>query len=324
MFDFVSKMRNNDVAHEEISQMVQKIKNGDEMNLDKHLTDDKLCIIHYASKYGSGRDVRFLLNKVNLEAQDENNLRPIHYACKYGKLSIVKLLLNKVDLEAQDENKKRPIHYACWYGNSKIVQLLLNKVDLEAQDEDKNRPINIACNKNHFKIFKLLFKRVDLEVGNYSKQRPIHYACISGNKKIVKMLISKNVDLEAKNIYDYRPIHIACMYNHTEIVKLLLNRVDLNVACRENIYPIHNALWCNHAFWRNNIDMIKLLVDGFISDKIYATKSLVNLDRLSKDLHLLNMASDKKVSEFIFKKIEAINRTLFIKIEKNYSDVRFI
>ena len=127
---------------------------------------------------------------------------------------------------------------------------------------------------------------------NYCKQRPVHYECIDDNKKNDKMLISRNVDLENKNMRYPRPIHIACMHNH-------------NFSC-------------------NNIDMIKLLVDGFISDKIYATKSLVNLDRLSKDLHLLNMASDKKVSEFIFKKIEAINRTLFIKIEKNYSDVRFI
>jgi ankyrin repeat protein len=188
-----------------------------------------------------------------------------------------------VELEAKDNIGWRPMHYAFCGGYVEIVKLLLDKVDLEAKDNDG--------------------------------WRPIHHACYRGYVEIVKLFLDK-VDFEAKDNLGRRPIHCACYKSHVEIVKLLLNKVDLEAEDINGCRPIH------HACCISSVENVKLLVDGFISDKIYAIIPKVKLNcRNKQNKTPLELTVNSYIREFLKMKLEAVNRTLFVKINQNYTDI---
>lgn len=187
---------------------------------------------------------------------------------------------------------------------------------MESCDECGCRLIHHACERGHVEIVKLLLDKVDLESVEYNGRRPIHYACIHGNVEIVKMLLDK-VNLEtADNIY-WKPIHYSCLEGHVEIVKILLDRVNIEAKDGRNFRPIHFACFGNH------LEVVKLLVDGFISDKIYATLPKVKLGcKTYSGGTELELIKDENIKKYILAKIEISNRTIFIKPNKNYYDIK--
>jgi ankyrin repeat protein len=131
----------------------------------------------------------------------------------------------------------------------------------------------------------------------------------------VKLLLDK-VELEAKDSDGRRPMHLACIEGHVEIVKLLLDKVDLEVQNDNGERPIH------YACYIDSVEIVKLLVDGFISDKIYATVPKIKLNYRDKHNKMaLELAVNNCIREFLQMKLEAINRTLFAKINQNYVDI---
>jgi hypothetical protein len=93
------------------------------------------------------------------------------------------------------------------------------------------------------------------------------------------------VNLEVEDCFKYRPIHWACS--------------------------------------SGNIRTVKLLVHGFISDKIYSFPSKVNLRCLTNNNKTpLDLTFSDKIREFIQTKLEMENRTIFIK-KDNFYDIQF-
>jgi ankyrin repeat protein len=164
-----------------------------------------------------------------------------------------------------------------------IVKFLLDRVNLEEKDKNGSIAIHYACEKGYVEIVKLLLDKTDLEAKDNNGRRPIHHACYGGHVEIVKLLLDK-VNLEAEHNNGWRPIHLACIEGHVEIVKLL--------------------------------------VDGFITDKIYATVPKVKIDCHNKQNKTpLELAVNSCTHEFLQMKLEAVNRTLFAKINQNYPDI---
>jgi hypothetical protein len=94
--------------------------------------------------------------------------------------------------------------------------------------------------------------------------------------------------------------------------------VDLEAENKKGLRPIHIA--CG----RKNLDIVKLLVDGFISDKIYGTIPKVNINRKNKNGYSpLDLITDEEIKKFINRKLDILKRTIFVKINKNYYDICF-
>jgi hypothetical protein len=70
------------------------------------------------------------------------------------------------------------------------------------------------------------------------------------------------------------------------------------------------------------VEIVKLLIDGFVSEKIYSFPPKVKLDCLTNYGKLpLDFAKSDEIKKFIKERINAANKTLFNKIYIKYMDV---
>ena len=92
-----------------------------------------------------------LINKAELEWQDELKCTPLHLACKKGSIDAVMLLLqNRANIYAQDHRQWTPLHYAAYNGHARICNALLK---WEA-DNDLLRDIRSTQNRIAFNLCK--------------------------------------------------------------------------------------------------------------------------------------------------------------------------
>jgi hypothetical protein len=66
-----------------------------------------------------------------------------------------------------------------------------------------------------------------------------------------------------------------------------------------------------------------MLIDGFVGDKIYGTKSKVKLNYLS-DIFFVNSFVKKEIIQFIKEKMELMKKTLFSELVEYYYDLYFV
>ena len=88
-------------------------------------------------------------NSVDLEYQDQNNLRPIHIICRLATSETIKLIIEKgVDLECENNKKWRPIHIICAYGTRESIRLLVDKkVNLDCESIDGVKPFHLLFDR---------------------------------------------------------------------------------------------------------------------------------------------------------------------------------
>ena len=67
-----------------------------------------------------------LINKAEMEWQDDLKSTPLHLACKRGSLEAVCLLLQSgASIYAQDHRQWTPLHYAAYNGHPRVCNTLL-------------------------------------------------------------------------------------------------------------------------------------------------------------------------------------------------------
>jgi ankyrin repeat protein len=221
----------------------------------------------------------------------------VHEACRKGDINLLKSLAETVDLSERDNHNWTPIHYACYMGNVEIVEFLIDKVNLEVENDHKWKPIHCACCYGHADIVKLLLDRVELEAEDDNGWRPIHYACYYGHVEIVRLLLDR-VNLEATTKKGYRPIH--CIF-------ISINEIEF---------------FDKYFSTKILIEITKLLIDGFISDKIYHTLPKIDLFcSIENGKTLLELTNNTELLEFIETKMRIVKRTLFPCKKENFCDI---
>jgi ankyrin repeat protein len=212
-----------------------------------------------------------------------------------------------------DAKGKGVLHHACESQNVEIIKELINrKVDINLRDSNEYTAFNIACENGYIEIVELLLAN-GASMDSPSCISSLCIACRSDNTDLVKLLLRKGLN---PNFVCNKtlPIHICCYNQNIEVIKLLLLKTDkIDVEDKNNFTPLTIAIRNNH------LAMVKLVVDGFISDKIYRITLLSDIFSV-----YVNSIKNTQIREYIQSKIELYRKTVFTNISSNYQDIVII
>jgi len=128
------------------------------------LTNHSLTDIFDAVRYGSVKDVKYFIEKLEKEGIDVNTkiyfgMTPLHYAAAWNSLDVVQYLLSQnVDVNAtanvgfyNDENGWTPLHAAISNNSVEVVKcLILHGANVSAEVDYYWTPLHVAAYRNYF------------------------------------------------------------------------------------------------------------------------------------------------------------------------------
>jgi ankyrin repeat protein len=243
----------------------------------------------------------------------------IHFACLYGNMEIFNLLSknSSVDLNAPIINNDRPIHIACEKGFIDIVKILLDRgINYNQINNNNNTPFSIACNKGNLEIAKLLIDYgANIELGENIIDTFIN-VCYNGYVKTAKWMFYKfklrKIDWKKSN-----PLHKNSKEGNLEMIDFLLKKFPkINIMDNIGMKPIF------YAIQHNKIDAVKILDDGFVSDKLYRIPMITDIR--SMKINMKKLKNKKDIYNYIVGKLELYNRTIFIKKTDYFFDIDLI
>ncbi len=161
----------------------------------------------------------------DLNAGDQEGLRPIHYAAFMGDPALMALVISKgADVDtANNVVGAAPIHIAARGGNAPMIKLLGSKgVNLEIKNKDGLSPLLMSVNSGNIETVRLLS---DLGASpdnrNPEGNTPLLLAALNGAPEMVKLLLDKGADVDVKNQRGGTPYSVASREGHTHITQLL-------------------------------------------------------------------------------------------------------
>ena len=161
--------------------------------------------IHVAAKSGDLEKVKALL-KANPDLvsskDDKFGGTPLHLAAATGHKDVAELLLiNKADVNAQDNNSNTPLHVAAFYGQKEVLELLLaNKANVNAKESDGTTPLLVAVQHGYKDMAELLLaSKADVNAEDNYGSTPLHAAARHGYKDMAELLLVNKADVNAKS-----------------------------------------------------------------------------------------------------------------------------
>uniref|UniRef100_A0A670YU25 Uncharacterized protein n=1 Tax=Pseudonaja textilis TaxID=8673 RepID=A0A670YU25_PSETE len=150
----------------------------------------------------------------------------LHRAAAEGDLGELRHLLQKHDLNEQDQAGRTPLHFACANGYTDIVTFLVdNKCQLDICDKEKRSPLMkaVECQQEFCAIY-LLEHGADPNLKDIDNNTALHFAACNSNVSLAKYLIEKKADIEAQNKDGCTPLIVAVAENNREMVEFLLQQ----------------------------------------------------------------------------------------------------
>ena len=223
-----------------------------------HLTEDKLSMIHYASKYGSLNTVKLLLKRRPdlLNSKDIFNRTPICFAVVYNHLNLVKYLANcGADLTIAVNNPThpthgyRPVHWAAFKGRLAILQCLIeHRADINVLvGADEYHLIHIASIQGHVEVVLFLLDKNPnlLNITDAYNQTPVIWAACEGHVTLVRRLAILHADLTVATntpkdeTHGYRPIHWAFARKRFDVARCLIKEHRVSISTRVGAMQYH-------------------------------------------------------------------------------------
>ncbi|MDR2642497.1 MAG: ankyrin repeat domain-containing protein [Planctomycetaceae bacterium] len=228
----------------------------------------------YLRRYnGIGVDldlVKSLLNKNNINMQDQNGRTPLHCVIlsRPTTLEVLKYICEdcKADVNLPDNSGVTPIHCAVTSLNIAVVTLLLEKgADINAVDKSgksalKNMIENTHASKKN--ILKEIITKNKINITDIYKgvDSPLHIGVKQGMSfSRIRCFIEIGIPINSRNELNQTPLHFAATSpKHEQLVQLLLdNSADINAEDDSGKTPLHYAA----AAAIDTTNIIKILLD---------------------------------------------------------------
>jgi len=225
-------------------------------------TDSDGCrLIHYVTRYGSNKALKYLISKgVNVEARtSRSNSTPIlfivdHGSKKFKKKNLMTLHECGANIEARDRDGQRLIHIISAYGDLETLKFFVEcGIDLNASRSSYSKnitPIEVVCKYNTLEMFKYMVEmgvKINIDILN-------NLLCIICYKNLYRHL--KYLDDRFK-LYSYKEklnineISItASKYASLDIIKYLIGIgiCDVKLLTLENISTNSSLLYVDHQY----------------------------------------------------------------------------
>lgn len=205
---------------------------------------------------GTGRQV---LNKAQVNVQDEEGKTTLIWASFWGQENIAKFLVQVpgIDVNIQDKDGLTALMHAAQEGHENIVKLLLDAPGINIDIQDKTGHTALDHASKHDNTFKILTQAINIDL-----LKSWFKAIESGDQQTVLKLIEK-IDVNAQNqqpdkYHGYTALILASQNGHEHIVKFLLQVPKINVNSGNNSGT--TALMMAALYGHLNI--IKLLVQA--------------------------------------------------------------
>ena len=239
--------------------------------LDKELTlrdSNQNNLLHIAVSSSRQDNVRFLLNKCDLTAQNKDGNTPLHIAIENSDLSIIKLLVDHgVKNDIQNKKRQAPIHLSAQKEIVDIAKLLVETgVNLNVANDIGDTPLIVAIKENHDMMARYLITNGALSsIKNHDGHAPLHLAVMKKNYGLVKCLIANKCDVDITiGSSGQTALYLAIQVEDEEIMQILLendatvNHVTVNIYGHRLQGPLRDAP-LNQAVTRGT-DILKTLL----------------------------------------------------------------
>lgn len=214
-----------------------------------------------AARNGNLKLMQSLIDKVDINIQDDNGNTALIEAAYKEHESIVKFLLSQPSLHVNAQNKAGETALITAMPNENIVKLLLKviNIDINIQAIDGESGLIFACREGYEKIVKLLLElpQLKLNLKNKHGNTALISAASKGHNNIVNMLLSaRGIDINAQNKIGETALSKAATSGHVFVIKNLIEVPHLNINAQTNagITPLIAA-----ASWGHE-QIVKLLL----------------------------------------------------------------
>ncbi|XP_063923115.1 uncharacterized protein LOC135137411 [Zophobas morio] len=255
----------------------------------------KMNILHHATKSTIDDDEILCLCKekgIDVNAQTEKGKTALHFACKQGKIETIKTLKTLgADVNMRDNEGRNALHHAILstYENPTLITLLKSyDIDLDARNTKGVTPLHLACAENKVEMAKtLLDLGADANTVDNLKQNSLHYAAAAKQSTdTMNLLLDSGANANAQDAKGTTPLSIVCKKGQLPNVEiLLLRKVDVNLIDREGFSALHQAT----QFWKDNTEIISLLLDNGINVNATNNKGRNALQLSCKENHICDV-----------------------------------
>ncbi|OQR95900.1 26S proteasome non-ATPase regulatory subunit [Thraustotheca clavata] len=183
-----------------------------------------MTLLMDAARSGDLKEVERLVScGYNPNALDEDERTALHWAAAGGYLDVVEFLIEKSNVNHQDDAGWTPLMSATSAGHVEMVSYLLSK-GANPNIANENGQIPLHYHKARQEIVEILLDVTsDINKGDRSGSTPLMRA-IGGrpSREIVMLFLDHNAKLTTKDINGNTPLHIAVMEGHESIARMLI------------------------------------------------------------------------------------------------------
>lgn len=223
----------------EVDRMFRKIQ----QETDLAATDDQgYTALHWAARRGHTDVVSYLTEKgANLASLSDRGETALHLAAAEGCLIAVKLLVNKIDIELQDQAGQTALHLAAAHGHVEVLKVLIDlNADVGGMDGSGRTALHHCAAVGHLDAIEMLLDASAEDEASAQDEEgmtALHLATENGCLESMEMLMRK-IDFSRQNNYGQTALHLATT---VQTAKVLMDHIDNAIQDDQGQTALHIA-----------------------------------------------------------------------------------